>query len=336
MKKLIKIISTQEPEVLQIRYFPTDICNYNCSYCFPGSGNVNKFRYPTNIDLLIKNFSVILDFYKNNLGKNKFHLQLAGGGEPLLWPEINIFCKALKEKFDIRITLITNGSRTTRWWEENFECFDEVALSCHHEFVKLNHFVAVADLLYKKGINVFAQVLMDARYFEKCKQNIEYMMTYSKTSFYIQTKEIIDAPGMGMDVYTEEQLQYLQNSSKRLPDKEKIINMLETKKIYESALFFDDDSMILASAGTVIVNKLNKFKAWSCNVGMESLVINADGGVRGSCQEPLFSNMNFNLYSSTFESDFLNAKIKIGAITCIRDECTCTTETHITKKIKLI
>ena len=60
MKKIpIKIISTQEPDVLHVRFIPTDICNFNCSYCFPGSGNVNKFRYPKNIDTVIKNFRIL-------------------------------------------------------------------------------------------------------------------------------------------------------------------------------------------------------------------------------------------------------------------------------------
>ena len=75
----IKIVSTQESNLLQIRFFPTDICNFNCSYCFPGSHN-EKYRYPKNVDTVIKNFRKLFDLYTTNLGKTRFHLLIAGGG----------------------------------------------------------------------------------------------------------------------------------------------------------------------------------------------------------------------------------------------------------------
>lgn len=64
MKKIIRIVNVQEPNVLDIRFWPTDICNYNCNCCFPESKDgVN--RYHKNIDTIVKNFRKLFDVYKN-------------------------------------------------------------------------------------------------------------------------------------------------------------------------------------------------------------------------------------------------------------------------------
>ena len=108
MKKIpIKVISTQDSNILQVRFFPTDICNFACSYCFSGSGNINKFRYPKNIKTVIKNFRTLFDEYTQKLNKTKFNLIIIGGGEPTMWPHIEQFCKEIKETHNVNINIIS-------------------------------------------------------------------------------------------------------------------------------------------------------------------------------------------------------------------------------------
>ena len=148
----VRIINTQDKDLLQIRFFPTDFCNYNCSYCF--SDLQNKYRYPKNTDLVINNFRRIFNFYHKNFNKTKIQLIISGGGEPTLWPDLERFCKKLKESHNVIIQLISNGSRTIRWWEKNSHYFDSVVLSCHNEFVDIDHYIEVADTLFKNDIKV--------------------------------------------------------------------------------------------------------------------------------------------------------------------------------------
>ena len=202
MKKIpIKVISTQDQDILQIRFFPTDICNFSCSYCFPGSGNINKYRYPKNIDTVVKNFRTLFDSYTEKLNKTKFHLIIVGGGEPTMWPHIEQFCKEIKETHNVNINIISNGSRTIRWWGENSKYFDSVTLSCHHEFVDIDHYINVADLLFSKGVKVNALMIMDAKAWDKCVGYVDRMKN-SKESWFIEAKAVVDAPGQGMDIYT--------------------------------------------------------------------------------------------------------------------------------------
>ena len=324
----IRVVNVEGAKYLQIMFLPSNVCNYKCSYCFSGSNDGN-YRFPKNTDTVIKNFQLLLDQYKTKLGKTKFSIHL-GGGEPTLWPGITNFCEALKQSHDVDFVLITNGSRTLNWWDENSKYFNDVMISCHHEFSDIDHLIQVADLLFSRDIKGGVSVLMDASHWDKCVAIVEKMKT-SKTNWVIQTKEIVDSPGRGMDVYSPEQLNYLEVSTKRLPDGSHLLKHIQSIKLYESITMFSDDTVRMAKPNTYINSKWNNFKGWSCDVALESLVIKWDGTITGSCQEPVF-NTPFNIYSETFEADFkLDAEFK--SIICPRAECICPPETHISKRL---
>lgn len=333
MKKIpIKIVSTQDHDTLQIRFFPTDICNFNCSYCWPGSGNVNKFRYPKNINTVIKNFKTLFDQYIKKLNKNKFHLIIIGGGEPTMWPYVEQFCKELKESHNVYITICSNGSRTVRWWESNSKYFDDVILSCHSEFVDINHYVKVGDVLFNAGLKVTGSVVMDAKNWSKCVENIEYIKSKSKYPWFIEAKAVVDAPGHDMSSYSKEQLEYLKDGIKRLPDSTWLLKRLADIRTHESIVLFNDGSAQAARPHDIVVNKWTNFKGWKCNVAFETLLISYDGSVKGSCQEPVFAGKDFNIFEENFSEDF-TLDVNFKPISCPKDHCLCQPETHITKSL---
>jgi organic radical activating enzyme len=330
MKKVIpiQIVNVEGAELLQIMFSPSNVCNYRCSYCFPGS-NYGDHRFPKNTDTVIKNFQLLLDQYKTKLGKTRFSIHL-GGGEPTLWPGITKFCKALQQSHNVDFVLITNGSRTLNWWDQNSKYFNDVMISCHHEFSNVDHIMHVADLLYSRDVKGGVSVLMDASHWDKCVAIVEKMKT-SKANWIIETKEIVSSPGRGMDVYSSEQLKYLETSTKRLPDGAHLLKHIQSIKIHDSLTMFSDGTVRMAKSNTYINNKWNDFKGWSCDVALESLVIKWDGTVTGSCQAPVF-NTPFNIYSENFLTEFtLDADFK--SIICPLVECVCPPETHISKKL---
>jgi len=322
----IKIISTQEQSTLHVRFLPTDICNFDCSYCFPGQKD-GKFRYPKNVDTVINNFRKLFDIYERKLNKTRFHLQITGGGDPSLWPHISYFCEEIKKTHNVYITIISNGSRTIRWWKENSKYFDDAVLSFHQEYGDIDHHIAVADTLFEEGLKVTSLVLMNAEKWDECVAAVEKMKT-SKYPWYIQTKEVIMAPGMDVDSYTQDQLDYCSQSMKRLPDSDWLLKNFNNLRIYESVVLFDDESIMVARPETIIVNKWNYFKGWTCNVGLETLLINFDGTVTGSCQEGIFNGKIFNVFS---DNDFNLDDVEFKSIICPRTLCGCQPETHVTK-----
>lgn len=303
----IRIVSTQERSTLNVRFWPTDICNFNCTYCFPGSHD-GRFRYPKDLNKILKTFRNTFDNYIS-LGKTNFHLTISGGGEPTLWPDIEEFCRQLKETHNVYITLVSNGSRTLNWWKTNYHYFDDVVLSYHEGQAKIDHHCEVADFLYEQNIKVTSLVLMDYQNWDNCVYAITLMLD-SKHPWIIQTKEIVDAPGHGTDCYTAEQKLYLNNSIKRIPDSEKLLERIDDFKLHQSVALFSDNSAEACKPHTIIMNAWNNFKGWKCNLAMESIIIDHNGFILGSCGEML----------NGFEP-----------IQCPRLECSCQPDTHISK-----
>jgi hypothetical protein len=82
-----------------------------------------------------------------------------------------------------------------------------------------------------------------------------------------------------------------------------------------------DDEKIF-HANDVIKLHLNKYKDWTCNIGLESLMINWDGEVhRATCR---VGGSLGNIYTGTFLQP-------VDPVTCDRNFCTCAADIPITK-----
>jgi MoaA/NifB/PqqE/SkfB family radical SAM enzyme len=82
-----------------------------------------------------------------------------------------------------------------------------------------------------------------------------------------------------------------------------------------------DDTEVIHANDVIKLHK-NNFKDWSCNAGLESLMINWDGDVhRATCR---VGGSLGNIYNSTFV-------IPTQSIICTRDACTCAADIPLTK-----
>ena len=295
---LTKIISTRKYDELEITFWPTDICNFNCAYCFPGSTS-GKYKY-SDVNIALEKFKSIFAQYN----KSKYNITIAGGGEPTLWPKLEYFCKEIKTVADVRITLVSNGSRTLRWWNDNAKYIDEAVLSCHVQDVNIDHFIEVADSLYKSGTEVLAMMLMDAQDWDRCVSYLNKMLE-SKFPWNIQAKEVVSSPGRDIDSYTKEQLEYMSQPIKRFTLGKDI-----SQYRYVESLGFYDNKQFPATANTYIINKQNYFEGWKCNMPLERIAIDAGLNISGSC------GIQFK---------------KLEPIICTKKCCDCQPDTHITK-----
>lgn len=327
---LQKIVTTQDPKTLNIRFWPTDICNFNCEYCFPGSV-LNKFKYPKNVDTVIRNFRLLFDEYIEKHNKENFYLNIVGGGEPSLWPHLDYFCENIKKDHDVFIKMTTNGSRTLRWFEQNTKHIDKFTMSCHYKDVNIDNFIKNCDWIYEQGKEPGTLMLMDAKNWDKCKEYLDKMLSDSKYQWTIQAKEVVDAPGLDISSYTEEQLEFFKQPLKRIPESKWILDNLNDLNIYESIALYENDHAIPAMSNHFIGRQENYFKGWRCNVAIENLVITHDGKITGSCQEEIFKDVNLNLFSEDFEEKFNRSKLDLKPIICPRNCCSCQPDTHITK-----
>jgi len=340
--KPIKIVSTQQANILEIRWHPNNVCNYSCEYCWPGSHD-GDYPSPKNLDLIIKNFNHMAEHYKTQLGKTKIHLKM-GGGEPTLWKDLAKFIREVKKNNDIYFTIISNGSRTLRWWKENGDLIDNAHLSFHIAQADADHMIAVADTLFEFNKKVTVKVLMDRKHWQEGLDVIEYMKKNSKHKWFIMTSEVIEPETLkiaGIRVVSNTDIQltpaqkgFLKNPLKRIPSLlwfwKNIKLVFEGQiRLFESVMYFDNNKKQKAKTNTYINNGWTSFQGWSCDIGLENVYIDWAGSIQGSCGQTLYGlDHNFNILDEDFVEKF-NPELK-PSICAIRN-CFCVPETHVSK-----
>jgi MoaA/NifB/PqqE/SkfB family radical SAM enzyme len=95
---LSKMQSTNFGIPIQAHVMPTSVCNLNCSFC----SNVN--RKTSSLDLKV--ITNCLDYL---ISKGLKSCEITGGGEPLLYPQINDLFEYILSK-GLKLGLITNGT----------------------------------------------------------------------------------------------------------------------------------------------------------------------------------------------------------------------------------
>lgn len=322
--KPVSIVSNQPASFVRISYAPTDVCNFNCRYCFPES-HAGNYRWPQDLNLTILNFKHLVDTYRKNK-KTNIELQILGG-EPTLWPELGTFIRSLKD-YGVEISLQSNGSRTIRWWEEHASLIDRVYLSAHHADINVEHFINVADTLYSKGVTVDANVCMDPFAWDKCVDLIEKFKS-SKHKWFIGTQKIEELDGVNR--YTPAQLGFLKDSVKRTPGIVQSIKVLLSNQSRHSVVYFDNGNKQKVKNNDVAINQWNYFYNWKCNIGLESFYIDPRGYIQGSCGEKLYGlDFMFNVNDPDFVKNFNPI---LTSATCSKVQCLCAPETLITKQI---
>lgn len=340
--KPIKIVSTQKPNILAIRWNPNNVCNYKCEYCWPDS-NAGDYLSPKNLDLVVKNFNHFIATYKQKLGKTKIHLSLAGG-EPTLWRDLALFIDAIKKENDIYLSLISNGSRTLRWWKEYGHLIDNAHLSYHISQADPDHIIAVADTLFEYNKKVTVKVLMDRKHWQEGLDVIEYMKKNSKYKWFIITCEVIEPEVAKIgnikvvnadDVQiTPEQKRFLKNPLKRIPNllwiwKNRKLIFEGQMRLYESVATLDNGKTVKAKSNTYINNNWTAFEGWSCDIGLDNVYISWTGEIQGSCQQTIYGlDYSFNILDEDFVKKF-NPEFKPSI--CSIKNCLCSCETHQSK-----
>lgn len=328
----VKIQTTKSSRDLEITWDLTNYCNFSCRYCFPDA-SAGTFKVTQDIDLLANNFKHLADQYKTKLGKDRVYLKF-GGGEPTLWKDFGELLVKLKEQNpNLYLGVISNGSRTLRWWKEHGHLIDNATLSFHISDVDIDHHIAVADILFALGKKVTVVVLMDPERWDDCVAAVEYMKSNCKYSWFIEIKTVIEVPGVKIN-YTAEQQKYLVTEIKQMPG---IFWFLKNIKLvfsglikkYSSIATLDNGKILKATAAGYASRGWNIFTGWSCDIGLDTVYISWTGEIRGACGQYIFNLDNtFNILHNDFSTKF--DPVMQSSI-CKISVCGCQPETHISK-----
>lgn len=307
-------------------YFKIDlnignICNFQCWYCWPGCHEGN-YKWP-DFDLYTRNLSHLLDYYIANTNKKKFMITLLGG-EVTHWKRFKDFIKFFKERYDIIFTMHTNASKKLDWWVDAVPYLDTVSISHHQKFSKKEQNRELADYFYKNKVIVNVQVMMDPTEWDGCIEAVEY---YKKSKFQwtIRHAEIIHENSK----YTEEQRNVLKTLRARSMNP--VFFWLNNKSPDSKTQVVDEDDVVhKINEQTIVLDRMNNFKGWDCNVGLDWLNVRPDGTLSGICSNMLYDQSTvFNLLDSDFIEKFHPT---ITSTVCQMPSCWCTFETNMPKR----
>ena len=271
-------------------------CNYDCSYC-PSTIHDN-FSPHADIDILEATVDKLCE-----LG-SPLRISLTGG-EPCVHPDIENLLEYFKRKDVFWVNLTTNGTRSATWYLHNEIFWNHLIFSLHfeHDWQRVMH-----------TINQYYDST-EREFFVAVMAHHNHMEDVRKVVKELKEKGI---------KYTIRRIRWTEGDHNVFDDMrydgkdlEWIVSQDATVK---PNCRIDNDQVI--HANDVIKKHLNQFNGWTCNAGIESLMINWDGDVhRATCR---VGGSLGNIYQGTFFPPN-------RPIICTRDWCTCAADIPLTK-----
>lgn len=271
-------------------------CNYDCAYC-PSAIHDNHSAH-TDINIL----KAAVDRLPSNV-RISFT-----GGEPTVHPEFEQLVQHCASRGIKWLNVTTNGTRSLRYYLSL--PINHIVFSLHFENnwqkvlnTIINYTVSDADPGQRKPfmINVMAHP--------------EHMTSVRES---VRRLEFYSIPYVLRRIRWTEDDHNLFDDMRYHPDD---LEWLLSKDATVSANTLIDDHVKM-HANDVIKKRMNKFKGWTCNAGLESLMINWDGEVhRATCR---VGGSLGNIYTGNFV-------LPTEPVCCTRDFCTCAADIPLTK-----
>ena len=306
-------IETNYKRLIQIDLDLSNHCNYACTYCGPQfNGATSNWCDYKKLILFLE--TVIIQYPDVNI-----FLQLKGG-EPTQWPSLKIFLKTITKYDNIYVGIITNLSRTKRFWKElNLTRVNRVLASFHAKQANIKQFIENAKILYdhRDTINFALLLLMDKPFFNKIitlRKQIEQLPSpYNNLERYFSPIRVL----LGDDSIT----QY--NDAE-----EEIIKELQPKRpiplrgVECWSTFSDTHPKTGIPIGLEYLLQKDQldYRGWKCFAGIRKFMIDSNGDIYGAqCKVMKLGNIN-----TTW-------KFNINQVTCTIRYCACLSDIQIPK-----
>lgn len=273
-------------------------CNLDCDYC-PSSIHDN-FSPHTDIEILKSAVDKLA-----NTGKN-IRISLTGG-EPSVHPKISELAEYIKSKDISWLSMTTNGLRPASWYDQQQDFFDQFVFSLHYGKFHEDIFQNILEFFSVRNGNtrILVHVMAHHKHMPLVMSDVNQMKFFN-IPYVIRRIRWTEG---NHDLFDD--MRYEPNDLLWIKD------MIATA--HPNCLVNDDIPM---HANDIIKMNWNKFKGWSCNAGLESLMINWDGTVyRATCR---VGDKLGNIYND----DFVFPQ---DPVICTRNFCTCEADIPLTK-----
>jgi MoaA/NifB/PqqE/SkfB family radical SAM enzyme len=271
-------------------------CNYDCSYC-PSSIHDNLSPH-TDINILEATVDKLTE-----IGK-PIRISFTGG-EPCVHPRIEDLLEYCKRQSIYWVNLTTNGTRTSTWYIENEMFFNHLVFSLHFEFDWQRVVRTINEYYDRTERDFFVNIMAHHDHMDSVRKVVK---EFKEKGIKFAVRRIRWTEG---DHNVFDDMRYSGND----------LEWLLAQDATASPNCRIDNDQIMHANDIIKLHK-NNFKKWSCNAGLESLMINWDGDVhRATCR---VGGSLGNIYNGTFT-------IPTQPVICDRDWCTCAADIPLTK-----
>ena len=306
-----------------IHWFPTDFCNYNCSYCIAHAPHIEKgiefTKLPQLIDVVDKIFEIKKDKY----------IFMFSGGEPTLHPNFIELVEYILENKNASVYLFSNGHKNTDFFSKLFSKNNfYLNFSIHLEYANINHIKEIIECSNTYNKYTMFSLMMNPNLKDKYLQFYQYLYEYRKQYFFgldlglIYDDERLDAR------YTEEDINWFYKANKEFEEIEKI-NIYkgyipDYLQDYNTRYVFDNNESVYIPHREAVEKGMKNFENFYCVQGVNSISINAQGDYRGA--ECSISPFIGNIYKENIDYFKLIQPIK-----CCLKECNCRVNNYAPK-----
>lgn len=300
--------NAEHARVVLVDWMLGNNCSYACSYC-PKALHDGSEGWQS-ADSIVGFYDQLHRHYVHHRGK-QIWLQFTGG-EPTMHPHI---IKMLQEASarGFKVSLISNASRTTRFWRKITPFLNSVILTYHNEFARLDHFLEVAQIVSDE-MSVHINVTMHPDRFDRTLEDARTMReTFPEAT--ISLKPLRKNFETELYDYSDDELEAM---DKGLPNHAAFDRVTPRWTM-----------TVTDTSGNVVTRRSEEFsllgqnhwKGFSCNAGLESLRIKGNGDVsRAVCR-----------VGGSIGNIENRVALPVAPIICTKQKCSCLSDVLITK-----
>jgi organic radical activating enzyme len=309
-------------DVKYVTWVLNNVCPYSCIYC---PEIVHNGKIKSYFDW--KAYEEFLD-YLFNCWQDSTIIFAITGGEPTVHPYFEKIVDMISNNGHV-FGLTTNLSRSFNFWKVICNKLEYISTSFHPTYVNTDkkqfEFIDKLNLVSKTS-STEVRVMMYPDLWKECISFIEKL----KDNFigeYVIPVTILEDFGVNekyVDInYTNEQLEWINNFNYSNPERPDGLEIIKDHMKHQSYFKSEHNVQFLPKNVQQIANdKVTNFKGWSCNIGIDSLYVDFDGGIKGG-----------NCLEGGYIGDIIS-KINWPAepLICESTYCHCVTDIKIKKK----
>lgn len=310
----MKHLTNDRPDSMHAEWVMSNVCNYTCNYCDPKlySGTSGWPDLQKSLDFWA--------YIHKEVNPNAKMLTLSGG-EPTIWPHLSEFFNKLDPSY--KKAIVTNGSRTLRWWKkfiENTE-IEQIAISVHLEFANIDHIKEVVKII-GPYCRVTCLIMLDEN---RVQQGRHFAEELAKEDLYckIVIKPVTRRHYSNNESqdYDKETLDWMANF-----DYNKDAPIMKTRDRTTAVnVVIDGEEKPVFYMYEMISKNMHQFTGWKCYAGKHRLVVWHDGNVYGAQCPTAKRNLLGNVANGKLDK-------KIEPLICDTQFCSCVPDIRIPKE----